>query len=398
MPEAEGLMLKIEGQWAGLELQRSFQREVANLLGRNTDSFPGAQPVSFAARHISELKHKDYYVCEKTDGLRYLMYCTNDGEQDIHYLIDRKNDYWYVRHLHFPHHQDKTYNRFHTDTIFDGELVEDVYPDRPSIIKYLVFDCLVLDKQSLMQKPLDKRLGYFKEYVLKPYKEMFAKTPDLPRPFIVEDKATEFSYGVEKMFKEIIPRVKQLHGNDGLIFTCRTTDYKFGTDEHILKWKPPQENTVDFLLHITWPMLEADPQDPDQNPQRDYLSFPEKFELFEYYGGENDYQLFAEMYVTPDEWERMKSENKELQDAVVECYLEVPIAMNGHTNGNGNPGKRWRFYRVRHDKEQGNYYKIVQSVMESIQDHITEDDLMAAASDVRTAWKKRAAEEAAKGR
>lgn len=395
MPEPDGLMLKIGGLWAGNNIQQTMQEEVANLLGRQTLAFPGAQPVSFAARHISELKRRDYYVCEKTDGLRYLMYCSRDKEKDIHYLIDRKNDYYYVRHLHFPHHEDKSFDRFHTDTIFDGELVEDVYPDRPSVIKYLVFDCLVLDKRSLMQKPLDKRLGYFKEYVLKPYKEMFAKSPDLPCPFKVEDKATEFSYGIEKMFKEIIPRVKELHGNDGLIFTCRTTDYKFGTDEHILKWKPPHDNTVDFLMHIVWQMVDPEPSDPNQKPQEDFESLPVRFELYQYMGDDKEYSYepFADMYVTPEEWERMKAENKPLQDAVVECYLEVRAATNGHSNGNGNgnPGKRWRFYRIRHDKENGNFFKIVQSVMESIQDHITEEDLLAAAPEVRTAWKERAA-------
>ena len=395
MAEPDELMQRIGGQWAGTVLQRDFQAEVARLLGRDSHSFPGAQPVSFAARHISELKRMDYYVCEKTDGLRYLMYCSRDVDQDIHYLIDRKNNYYYVRGLHFPHHQDKSFNRFHSGTIFDGELVEDKIPGQPSVIKYLVFDCLVLDDQILMKKPLDKRLGYFKEFVLKPYREMFEKTPDLRRPFIVEDKATEFSYGLEKMFKEIIPRVKLLHGNDGLIFTCRKTDYKFGTDEHILKWKPPHDNTVDFLMHINWPMLEPDPHDPNQEMQPDYLAFPDRFELYEYHGGDNDYRFFGEMYVTFEEWERMKSSGKPLQDAVVECYLEVPPAVNGHaTNGNGNASKRWRFYRIREDKENGNFHTIVQSVMESIEDHVTEEDLLEAAPDIRTAWKRRAAEEA----
>lgn len=395
MAEPDELMNRIGGQWAGEELQETFQKEVAHLLGRNNHNFPGAQPVSFAARHISELKARDYYVCEKTDGLRYLLYCSNEGPQDIHYLVDRKNNYYYVRNLHFPHQSDETFNKFHSETIFDGELVEDKYTDgRPSVIKYLVFDCLVLDNQNLMQKTLDKRLGYFKQFVLTPYKKMFEKTPDLPRPFILEDKATEFSYGMEKMFKEIIPRVKQLHGNDGLIFTCRTSDYKFGTDEHILKWKPPHDNTVDFLLHLAWPTMEPDSRDPDQTSQLDYLAMPEKFELFQYHGG-TDYRLFDEMYVTAEEWERMKALGKPLNDIVVECYLEIPPSTNGHAaNGNGKSSKRWRFYRFRDDKENGNFHTIVQNVMESIKDHVTEEDLLDAAPDIRTAWKNRASQEA----
>lgn len=39
------------------------------------------------------------------------------------------------------------------------------------------------------------------------------------------------------------------HNNDGLIFT-RVFDspYKPGTCDYIIKWKPPQMNSIDFLV------------------------------------------------------------------------------------------------------------------------------------------------------
>lgn len=394
------LIARVGGQWAGRDLQREFQAEVAELLGRKSRSFPGAQPVSFAAKHIQELKREDYYVCEKTDGLRYLMYLTQDGNRDIHYLIDRKNDYYYVPGLHFPHHEDPTFNRFHTDTILDGELVEDIYPDRPPVIKFLVFDCLVLDKNSLMQRPLDKRLAYCKTYVLKPYQAMLKQDPDIVQPFVIEDKATEFSYALEKMFKEIIPKVKKLHGNDGLIFTCKNTPYKFGTDEHILKWKPPQENTVDFLLHIDWAQMEPDPEELDQSPQDDFEAFPSRFGLYISHGNDN-YAHVADLYVEPAEWEEWKHGPRPLQHCIVECFqedLSMELAsmpgrngMNG-TNGSNQP-RRWRFHRFRDDKTEANHISTYTSVIESIEDHVTEEDLLASAGEIRTAWKTRNAEQ-----
>lgn len=392
--DPNSLIARVGGHWAGPELQHDFQREVAALLKRNNFSFPGAQPVSFAAKHIGELKRQDYYVCEKTDGLRYLMYLTNDGDKDIHYLIDRKNDYYYVPGLHFPHHEDKSFNRFHTGTILDGELVEDKYPDRPSVIKFLVFDCLVLDHNVLMHRPLDKRLAYFKMHVLEPYKAMFKQSPHLSRPFVVEDKSTEFSYGLEKMFKEIIPSVKQLHGNDGLIFTCKNTPYKPGTDEHILKWKPPEENTIDFLLHITWPKIEPDPRDPDQSIQDDFLAFPEDFGLYVYYGNDGDYERHATLYVEPQEWEHMKSLNRPLQDSIVECYQEDAGGNSNDpaTNGNHGETRRWRFHRFRDDKTDANHIKTFDSVIQSIEDHVTADDLLNQADEIRSCWKARAAD------
>ncbi|EXJ93044.1 mRNA guanylyltransferase [Capronia epimyces CBS 606.96] len=400
--DPNSLIDRVGGQWAGPELQREFQREVSELLGRKNRSFPGAQPVSFAARHIQELKSQDYFVCEKTDGARYLMYLTEDNQKDIHYLIDRKNDYYYIPGLHFPHHEDSTFQRYHTNTILDGELVEDKYPDRPSEIKFLVFDCLILDKTMLMQRPLDKRLAYFKSHVLQPYREMHKQSPNLPRPFVVEDKATEFSYALEKMFKDVIPKVKRLHGNDGLIFTCKNTPYKTGTDEHILKWKPPSENTVDFLLHIQWATVRPDPDDPDQSPQEDYEAFPDTLGLYINCGNDGDYAPVGVLYLDSREWEEWKSLGRPLQDCIVECFQEDISPSPPHTypessdlpNGAKNPKqvRRWRFHRFRDDKFEANHITTYQSVIESISDHVTEEDLLSHADEIRKAWKQRDSE------
>lgn len=381
-----GSVPEIPGVKADRILAEQFRREVADLLGRNTPSFPGAQPVSFAARHIFELQKQDYYVCEKSDGIRCLMYFTEgDDGSEIHYIIDRKNDYYFVTGLHFPVPNDPSNQNFHRATLIDGELVLDTLPNGSKELKYLVFDCLMLDGNSLMHRTLDKRLAYFRDKVYNPYRALYKAYPEEIQflPFIVEFKKMEFSYGIEMMFRDILPNLP--HGNDGLIFTCRNTPYKFGTDEHILKWKPTNENSVDFRLNLEFPQKEPDSEDEEEgitSPYPDWDAMP-TFNLFVTYG-QNDYRLYGTMYMEPQEWEQMKALRKPLDDKIVECYQDMQ--------------NRWRFLRFREDKKEANHISTVESVMESIHDKVSETDLIRNAKKTRDEWKKRQAAGEAKAR
>ncbi|KAG6004311.1 hypothetical protein E4U21_001170 [Claviceps maximensis] len=363
-------------------LLHSMRREVAQLLGRHQTGFPGAQPVSFARQHLEELQKQDYYVCEKSDGIRYLFYLTADEEgAEAHYLIDRKNDYWFItnRNLHFP--LENNAQSFHTKTLVDGELVWDSLPDGKKEPRFLVFDCLVMDGNKLMDRTLDKRLAYFKERLYTPYKKLFREYPDELRfqPFFVEMKPFQLAYGIEMMFKQVLPNLR--HGNDGLIFTCRNTPYKHGTDPHILKWKPPEENTIDCRMKLTFPLVEPDDwerQEGITEPFTDYDNVP-KAELLVYKGDREPekYEFFNKLFITEEEWEVLKGLNDPLNWRIVEC----------HQDAQG----RWRLIRFRDDKKEANHTSTVASVLESINDRVTEQDLYKSAVRIRDSWKARQA-------
>ncbi|TLS22766.1 uncharacterized protein PpBr36_06054 [Pyricularia pennisetigena] len=359
------------------ELRKNLQ----TLLNFPKSGFPGAQPVSFLRRHIEELRREDYYVCEKSDGVRYLLWLTEDDHGgECQYLINRKNEYFHINEtrLHFPlppPEEDKA--KFHKDTIVDGELVlDDVGGGRKEPV-FLVFDCLVIDGMSLVERTLDKRLGYFKERVFKPYKELFREYPDEQQfqAFRVELKDMQVSYGLEMMFRQVLPKLR--HGNDGLIFTCRNSSYVFGTDDHIVKWKPPEENTIDFKLALTFPRVEPDPEidGPDAEPYEDYDSIPVA-QLLAWTGKGNPETHFGDLYLTPEEWEALKKLNEPLHGRVVECGQDEQ--------------KRWRLHRFRDDKENGNFIKVMGNVMESIRDGVSEKELIDASKGIRDSWKQRA--------
>lgn len=60
-PSSNGPISSISepGIRVGREVLFELRREVADLLGRNQTSFPGAQPVSFARKHVGELKNQE---------------------------------------------------------------------------------------------------------------------------------------------------------------------------------------------------------------------------------------------------------------------------------------------------------------------------------------------------
>ncbi|KIW02438.1 uncharacterized protein PV09_06252 [Verruconis gallopava] len=377
VPQIPGI--KAEG-----ELAQSFRHEVAQLMGRTNTNFPGAQPVSFARHHINELCNQDYFLCEKTDGIRCLLYITNgDAGEEIVYLIDRKNDYYFIPNggLHFPKHNDPTFNSFHSGTLLDGELVNDTMPDGSKKLRYLVFDCVVLDNEPLMNRPLDKRIGRYFEFVDKPLKQFYARHPKDAEQFVFEVrfKAMDKPYALEEMFNHKLPNLP--HGNDGLVFTCKSTTYVSGTDEHILKWKPAHENSIDFKLALgQFPVVTYD----DGTTAEDWDAKP-TFDLLVYHGS-NDYETFASLYITDADWEAMKALNEQLDGRIIECYRDSQGRWRFKAEENGAP-------RFRDDKPTANHISTVRKVLESIEDGVTQEELIAAAPGIMRAWKKRHPEE-----
>ena len=283
--------------------------------------------------------------------------------------------------MHFPLENDE--QAFHTETLVDGELVMDDLGENNLVPKFLIFDCLMLGGKDLMQRTLDKRLGYFKEAVFKPYRALFRKYPEEAKyqAFELEMKDMQFSYGIEKMFGDVLPSLK--HGNDGLIFTCRMSPYQHGTDPHILKWKPVAENTIDFRMQLRFKPV--GPEDGDaaarDEPYLDYDGLPVA-DLFTFHGRggrEESYQFFAHMYLTDEEWELLKAAGDPLSNRIVECGLDEQ--------------QRWRLHRFRDDKDEANHISTVHSVLDSIRDSVSEQELKDAAQAIRNDWKARQATE-----
>ncbi|KAH9866658.1 hypothetical protein J1614_008351 [Plenodomus biglobosus] len=364
-----------------------LKEQVATILERENLRFPGAQPVSFAREHVQELQRQEYFMCEKTDGLRCLLFLhwqdTGAGFEPVTFLFDRKNNYYNVQPpFRIPYYKEPDNPEpFLFGTILDGELVNDQYPGEPTPrLNYYVFDCLAVDGENVTGKTLDKRLGRLQEWVLKPYNSYLTRqfgqaiTPNDLKPFALKPKKTYSAYSLQEMFNNVLPNLK--HGNDGLIFTCKNTRYEFGTDRHILKWKPPHENTIDFKLRLgDFPLI--DPQDGEEGLIPDYDAMPAPIQLLVSHG-QDKYQSFATLALTPAEWITLKSLNQRLDGRIIECYRTTSGQWKYKAEHDGTP--RWR-----DDKKDANHISTVNSVLASIESPVTELDLLANEEHIKRA-------------
>ncbi|KAI0256658.1 mRNA capping enzyme [Lactifluus subvellereus] len=349
-----------------------FRNHVANLCGLNHDRFPGSQPVSFSAGDLERLEHEDYWVCEKSDGIRVLLVVlTNlDTSDQIVCIVDRHNMYREITGLYFPHYEHP--ERPLRSTIVDGELVIDVDPHtKRETLRFLCFDCLVADNQNIMSRALDKRYWRLKEVFFKPYAKMLRDHPHMTgsQPFDIQVKEVNFSYSIDKVFLDI-PNLQ--HVNDGLIYTSVSTPYVPGTDQNILKWKPPSENSIDFKLVLRFPPLPGSANKPD-------LQAKPIFALHVWCGGEGakvNYEPWDTMHVSDDEWERLKTSGEQVDDRIVEVYWDTA-------------GEYWRMMRFRDDKPQGNHRSVVENIIQSIADGVEKDTLLSRSAAIKNAWKAR---------
>ena len=282
------------------------------------NTFLGSHPKSLTRKSLKTLSENpvNYLVCEKSDGIRYLLIVTNLGEC---FLSSRNEDYHLVKILLPKNLVDDDEER-KINFIFDGELILDTFtfkneqnikPQDKYDLCYLIFDCIVFNGQIVTNKNYDERLEHALRFIsikntsrelllkLKP-KEM----PDLD--FTQLGKRHPISIYLKDFFqlndcRFILNKfvAKLPHHNDGLIFTQTNHFYEVGPTDSIIKWKEPHQNTADFLIVNNF---NFDPEKYGRHVVDLYVSF------FNRETKDNDFVLFDYMIVDEEFFDKIGEE------------------------------------------------------------------------------------------
>ena len=197
---------------------RQYIVESWNSIDKNR--FPGPQPVSIERRHFPLLKRQPYVVCEKTDGVRYMLVCPPGSKES--YLVNRNFETKLVSFAGFP-----------KDTILDGELV--TTKDKREL--FMVHDAVRVKGYNLMSENLATRLGFATDAVKR----------------IIKSKKDPFEIRVKNMISlstiQDLPALDSFeYETDGIVMTPINEPIRTGTHETMFKWKPHHRITVDFMI------------------------------------------------------------------------------------------------------------------------------------------------------
>ena len=276
-----------------MDQYNSDQRNISNgALRKLAKHFTGPSSYTLQMGNVSEIDEKEnqttspnirhnYTVTDKADGERKLLYISSIGHM---YMIDTNMNFIFCGMV--------TSNKELFDSLLDGEHIK--YDKNNKFVNlYAAFDIYFLNKKSVREfdfYPMNEedvpekfRLKLLQNFVreLKP-RSILNKDSGNSEPVKKNGKADDqvdhscwmtiksktfyssFEQSIFQGCSTILSKIKDgsyEYNTDGLIFTPASTGVggdrsgKTGpltktTWEHSFKWKPPEYNTIDFLVSV----------------------------------------------------------------------------------------------------------------------------------------------------
>tara|TARA_B110000259_G_scaffold187621_1_gene242532 strand:- start:2314 stop:5235 length:2922 start_codon:yes stop_codon:yes gene_type:complete len=351
------------------------KKKVDNLIIRNPKHyFIGPQPVTLELQNLlnNDLNNdsilNNYSVTDKADGERNLLYIHTDNRV---YLINNRLKITYTGLKH-PHEK----------TIIDGELItKDRFGNSMNL--YAAFDVYYHKGNNVSNKPLiskgKDRLDILKDIIESKENKFVTLTKDNKLNITLKT----FKYGnndtILKYCKTIIDDNKNdniVYYVDGLIFTpinLNVGSMKEGNDSNltgtwskVLKWKPVEDNTIDFLINYVSD-IELDGE--KYKYCKLYVGYNQDLEIdplkiLKHEFEDNIYakKEFGEVYLKYNSTRHLVTND----DDIISDNMIVEFAYNNNIK---NEFLKWIPYRIRHDKTE--LYKITNKISGTANDFST---------------------------
>ena len=194
--------------------------------------FPAPQPVSIEKKDFVKLENYKYGVSLKLDGIRFLLYFIRDRNnvnQSI--LINRALNFYNI-------HIEAEQNIFN-GTLLDGEVI---FNKKTNKWDFMIHDAIILCGNKINKLSHSLRLADTVCCI-----ETFINNNNPSSPNTLNITVKEF-YPFDK-FEDFITNIyTKSDNNDGIIFMPENLPVISGTQYSMLKWKPENKHTFDFLI------------------------------------------------------------------------------------------------------------------------------------------------------
>mmetsp|Transcript_13537 Transcript_13537/g.20314 ORF Transcript_13537/g.20314 Transcript_13537/m.20314 type:complete len:704 (+) Transcript_13537:1725-3836(+) len=310
--------------------------------------FLGSMPVNLTRQSLMTVQNNDYYMAEKSDGVRYLLYVVRDPFDNVltAVLLDRAKAVFKFKG------SAEVGQSLGYGTVLDGELVFNL---KFKEFAFLVFDTLLWAKESQLSKPFKDRLELIRNVVLRQYANnigRFMAIPGKAKPInLIRKTFVHKEEGLHLLLDKIHTNAqgeriyfdtdRRNHKTDGIIFQPNGP-YLTSRNQSLLKWKWSDLRSVDLAVS---PVRLANSDKVELRlmcggPDMTFINCSVRGDTNVALGQFDSYRLYADI-----------EENIQPggPPAVVEVAYDVNVGM-------------WSYLHYRKDKKQPNYIDTVLGV------------------------------------
>lgn len=287
-------------------------------------TFPAPQPVSIEKKDFTKLKQYKYYTSLKLDGVRFLMYFIRDKNNNKKcILVNRALNFYNIN----IEAEDTLYN----GSLLDGEIIYD--KDNKKWI-FMIHDALMLCGNKVNKLTHSNRLYDSKSCI---------------ESFIINNTENTLSIVVKQFypFENFEDFIKDVYNkstnNDGIIFMPENLPVISGTQYSMLKWKPENKHTFDFLVK------------------------EDEIGLIAYVFHMGNIKVFANIHQNTDQGKEFIEKTKSLKEYKNECIIECTF--DKETN-NFIP------ILIRTDKTHPNGLRTIERTLFNINENIQIEDFL----------------------